>query len=269
MLRLNDLWENTAFPVSMELARAVPVPAKHSKKWPGSPGQSVKKSRRVRSCLCAVVDKAVSGNVRVITASRMVSCICRTTVTGLATCVQNAAVGRLFACEGFTQNWSIQCWTHTQPLEEVVRYVMFMLCLIAAMVDRVVPGHFPVIGYQLFRYEGLSKLHVPRWPFPKNLLYCVQLSRTVRTLFFAPHPNFFWFGFASLLTCCLLLAVAAAQDYDTCKLRLSDEPGLKECEAVSYMELFSLPAGGGDVTGLFLLIVQPVESYLDVFFYIS
>lgn len=62
--------------------------------------------------------------------------------------------------------------------------------------------------------------------------------------------------------------MAAAQDYDTCKLCLSDEPGLKECEAVSYMELFSLPAGGvgGRVTGLSLLNVQPVESYLDVFF---
>lgn len=52
MLWPNDLWENTAFPVSMELARAVPVPAKHSKKWPGSHGLSVKKSQHVRSCLC-------------------------------------------------------------------------------------------------------------------------------------------------------------------------------------------------------------------------
>lgn len=65
--------------------------------------------------------------------------------------------------------------------------------------------------------------------------------------------------------------VAAAQDYDTCKLRLSDELGLKECEAVSYMELFLLPAGGGGVVcehvmGLFLLNVFPVQFYLSFCF---
>lgn len=82
-----------------------------------------------------------------------------------------------------------------------IQCMMLMLRLIAAVVDHVVQGHLPVTESQLkkknvvekrcrfwlraFSNEGLSMVHVPQRPFPENPLQCVQLSRTVRTLFFA------------------------------------------------------------------------------------
>lgn len=68
--------------------------------------------------------------------------------------------------------------------------------------------------------------------------------------------------------CCRLSAVAAVQDYNTFKVRFSDEPRLKECETVSYMGLFLLPAGGEEVhvMGLFRSNVFPVEFYLGFSF---
>lgn len=131
------------------------------------------------------------------------------------------------------------------------------------------------VSLRVFYNEGLSMLRVPRWPFSKNILYCVQLSRTVRTLFFAPplpaQLLLIWF--------CQPPDVPSSVGGGSCTGLWHMQAALVRrawtqsvWSSVMHGAVFTACGWGGvggRVTGLFLLNVQPVESYVDVFFFFT